>query len=180
MGKIPTSRLAINSFSKEAQQAEFSVTADTMESQRLNRTLQKWDRKKKKMVNVEDPRAGKIRTEHGVWIAASYKTDRYAKWRERSKTDENLGNDVESDDDDQDSKPPVRLHQPHTHWGRHNTKLEMKKMRDPEIKSADQINKRRSRLEKIKNREVASRHRNEHKRKKAMAKKKNKGKGKGK
>ena len=27
----------------------------------------------------------KIRTESGVWIPASYKSDRYAKWKERSK-----------------------------------------------------------------------------------------------
>lgn len=166
--------MAINSFSKEAQQAEFSVTADTMESQRLTRTLQKWDRKKKKMVNVEDPRSGKIRTEHGVWIAASYKTDRYAKWRERSKIDEKLNNEMESEDEDE--KPPVRFRQTHTHWGRHNAKLQMKNSRDPELKSVEQINKKRSRLEKIKNRELNAKHRKEQKRKKSSSKKKGKGK----
>lgn len=48
----------------------------------------RWDVKKKKYVkadaNSEDSKK-KIKTESGVWIPASYKSDRYAKWRERSK-----------------------------------------------------------------------------------------------
>lgn len=87
---------------------------------------------------------------------------------------------MDSDEDNEQPKQPVRrLHQPHTHWGRHNTKMQLKKFKDPELKTAEQISKKRARAEKIKNRETSSRMRNELKRKKAMAKKKgNKGKGK--
>lgn len=129
------------------------------------------------MVNVEDPRAGKMKTEHGVWIAASYKTDRYAKWRERSKIEDQV--EHEADSDDQDSKSVVRKHHPHTHWGRHNAKQDGKNKKDPEMQSADQLVKKRIRSETLKHRETQSKQRNDLKRKKAMSKKKNdKGKGK--
>lgn len=177
LDKVTEDGLAINSFSRDAQKAEFSLSADTNDSQRFNKTLQKWDRKKKKMVNVEDPRAGKMKTEHGVWIAASYKTDRYAKWRERSKIEDQV--EHEADSDDQDSKSVVRKSHPHTHWGRHNAKLDGKNRQDPEMKSADQLVKKRIRSETLKHKEMQSKQRNDVKRKKAMSKKKNdKGKGK--
>lgn len=48
-----TFRLAINSFTNDAKQAEFSIAGDTAEGNQLVRKLQRWDRKKKKMVNVE-------------------------------------------------------------------------------------------------------------------------------
>lgn len=66
--KVTEDGFAINSFTRDAQKAEFSVAGDNNDSNRMTRTLKKWDRKKKKMVNVEDPRVGKIRTEHGVWM----------------------------------------------------------------------------------------------------------------
>lgn len=167
--KVTEDGFAINSFSRDAQKAEFSVAGDTADGQRLNRTLQKWDRKKKKMVNVEDPRAGKIRTEHGVWIAASYKTDRYAKWKERSKIDDQL--DREADSDNDEMKPQMQRGHPHTHWGRHNAKEEQKKRVDPELKSKEQLMKQRIRKEKLQSREQASKQRNDQKRKRAMSKK---------
>lgn len=167
--KVTEDGFAINSFSRDAQQAEFSVAGDTTDGQRLNRTLQRWDRKKKKMVNVEDPRAGKIRTEHGVWIAASYKTDRYAKWKERSKIDERVEREADSEEDV--LKPQMRGGHPHTHWGRHNAKEEQKKRIDPELKSKEVLMKQRIRKEKMQSRELASKQRNDQKRKRAMSKK---------
>lgn len=167
--RVQEEGFAINSFSRDAQKAEFSVAGDTADGQRMNRKLQKWDRKKKKMVNVEDFRAGKIRTEHGVWIAASYKTDRYSKWKERTKIDEQLDREVDSDDDDM--KPQMRKGHPHTHWGRHNAKVDNLKRIDPELKNKEQLMKQRIRKERIKSRETASKQKNDQKRKKAMAKK---------
>lgn len=158
---------AINSFARDAKQAEFTVAGDTNDSTRMNRTLQKWDRKKKKMVNVEDPRAGKIRTEHGVWIAASYKTDRYEKWKERSKIEDQ----VEPDSGDEAMKPQFRKREVHTHWGRHNAKVETLKRIDPELKNKEQLMKQRMRKERVQSRELAAKQRNEQKRKKAMNKK---------
>lgn len=175
--KVTEDGFAINSFSRDAQKAEFTVAGDTNESQRMNRTLQRWDRKKKKMVNVEDPRAGKIRTEHGVWIAASYKTDRYAKWKERSKIDEHV--EREADSDDEELKPQMRKSHPHTHWGRHNAKVDHMKRIDPELKNKEQLMKQRLRKERLQSREVASKQRNDQKRKRAMSKKAGKPKTKG-
>ena len=40
----------------------------------------------------------KIKTESGVWIPASYKSDRYAKWRERSKLMQLQEEDNEGDE----------------------------------------------------------------------------------
>lgn len=77
----------------------------------------RWDRKKKKMVAVnpvciknsiynnssmslyifQDPKAGKIKTESGTWIPATYKSNRYAEWKEHTKIAENSN---ESDEED--------------------------------------------------------------------------------
>ena len=43
------------------------------------------DAKKKKYVRADANDKKKIKTESGVWIPASYKSNRYAKWKERSK-----------------------------------------------------------------------------------------------
>lgn len=45
--------LAINSFNKDAQNAEISVTADNQEGIQISKKLQKWDRIRKKMVTVQ-------------------------------------------------------------------------------------------------------------------------------
>lgn len=167
---------AINSFTRDAQQAEFSVTADSVDGQRMSRALQKWDRKKKKMVNVDDPRTGKIRTEHGVWIAASYKTDRYAKWKERTKIEDKIEAQADSDDGEEESKPMGKSNQPHTHWGRHNAKVNLMKRIDPELKTKDQLMKNRIRKHKMESRENSSKLRNDAKRKRSAAKQKHKNK----
>lgn len=169
--KLTEEGLAINSFAKEASQAEFSVVGDTHETQRFVKQLQRWDRKKKKMVNVDDPRAGKIRTEHGVWIPASYKTDRYAKWKEREKVEEQMEKEQDSDNE---MSATTRKQHPHTHWGRHNAKKERKTLRDPEIKTAEQIAKKRVRSETLQAKEKAARLRNLSKRKNALSKRRSK------
>lgn len=79
--------LAINSFERQAQNAELSISNNTQEAH-YKPGQKKWDRIKKKMVSVENPRAGKIRTESGIWIPATYKTGRYADWKEKTKTED--------------------------------------------------------------------------------------------
>jgi ATP-dependent RNA helicase DDX54/DBP10 len=76
------------------------VNADTAQQMNMQKKMQKWDRKKKKMVNVDNGKVAKIRTEHGTWIPASYKTDRYEKWKERTKIDEQVQRQQDSDDED--------------------------------------------------------------------------------
>merc|ERR1712001_667082 len=46
----------------------------------------------------------KIKTESGVWIPASYKSDRYAKWRERSKLEQQLEAEQEKEEDNNSNK----------------------------------------------------------------------------
>lgn len=79
--------LAINSFERQAQNAELSISNNTQEVQ-YKPGQKKWDRIKKKMVSVENPKANKIRTESGIWIPATYKTGRYAEWKEKTKTED--------------------------------------------------------------------------------------------
>lgn len=81
--------LAINSFERQAQNAELSISNNTQEMH-YKPGQKKWDRIKKKMVSVENPRAGKIRTESGIWIPATYKTGRYTEWKEKTKTEDML------------------------------------------------------------------------------------------
>lgn len=45
-------RLAVNSFSAEAERLQMDLTADSEDSRRLQTQLKRWDRKKKKMVTV--------------------------------------------------------------------------------------------------------------------------------
>lgn len=89
--------LAINSFEQQAQKAEFSIT-DKVEEIKFKPGAKKWDRIRKKMVPVQDPRAGKIRTESGIWIPATYKTGRYADWKEKTKIEEQVHKEFEDDD----------------------------------------------------------------------------------
>lgn len=79
--------LAINSFERQAQNAELSISNNTQEVH-YKPGQKKWDRMKKKFVTVENPRAGKIRTESGIWIPATYKTGRYNDWKEKTKTED--------------------------------------------------------------------------------------------
>ena len=44
----------------------------------------------------------KIRDESGAWIPVTYKSKRYAQWKERMKVGENLAGDADDDDDDDD------------------------------------------------------------------------------
>lgn len=81
--------LAINSFERQAQNAEFSVN-DRVQEVVHKPGLKKWDRIKKKMVPVQDPRAGKIRTESGIWIPKTYKTGRYDEWKEKNKIEDQV------------------------------------------------------------------------------------------
>ena len=46
----------------------------------------------------QDQTGKKIKTESGVWIPASYKSDRYAKWKERSKVSQMQEEDQDGDE----------------------------------------------------------------------------------
>lgn len=48
---------------------------------------------------------GKIKTESGVWIPATYKSNRYTQWKERNKADHN----EDSDGSDNEGKGIITL-----------------------------------------------------------------------
>ncbi|KAH1029038.1 ATP-dependent RNA helicase DDX54 [Dendroctonus ponderosae] len=153
--------LIVNNFHNEANKVQFDLTGDSEEAMNSSHVKKKWDRKKKKMVGVENPRKGKIKTESGAWIPATYKSDRYAQWKEKTKTGANDDDYGDEGSAPQDVNGPRR----HTHWAKHNEKEKLKK-RSSDMKSMDQI---------LKAREIAER--KKRKQKKGKGKGKSKGKG---
>lgn len=165
--------LAINSFERQAMNAEFSVIDRDPNEIRHKPGQKKWDRIKKKMVAVQDPRAGKIRTESGAWIPASFKTGRYTTWKEKTKIEEQLAKEAGSDDESfrplsHEKRYPVSRH------ARHNIKMEEKKRAGTgmgkELRTPEQIVKARMRLEFIKRRNAENTERKAENRKRSMRK----------
>lgn len=128
--------LAINSFQNDASGAVLDLTNDSQETNHR----QRWDRKKKKMVGIANKHEGKIKTESGVWIPATYKSNRYAQWKEKSK----IGDNNDSGDED-----TIKTKNVNTHWGRHNKKIQLKQKKS-ELRNTDQIMKARKLAEKKK------------------------------
>ena len=91
------------------------------------------DRKKKKFVGKEDKeKSKKIRTESGILIPASYKSDLYAKWKKRQR--------IEATEDGNDTERPQRFG--------FNRSARRGKNRS-ELKGKEQILKERRRKEKM-------------------------------
>lgn len=88
--------LAINTFEQQARNAEISVIQENQQAQ-YKPGQKKWDRIKKKMVSVDNPKAGKIRTESGAWIPKTYKTGRYDDWKEKNKVEEMVSQQMGDD-----------------------------------------------------------------------------------
>merc|ERR1712025_746407 len=88
-------------FSAQAHGAVLDLTGDDEGEMRKKKGAMVWDKKSKKYVRVQDDKK-RIKTESGVYISATYKTNRYNKWKERSKLTqmEERNDDVNGDDDD--------------------------------------------------------------------------------
>lgn len=152
--------------------AEFSVVdRDNSADFRAKPGMKKWDRIKKKMVSVQDPRAGKIRTESGAWIPASFKTGRYSDWKEKSKIEEQLQHENGNDDDGFKPLSHAKRY-PVGRQARHNAKEAAKKHAggDNELRHPEQIVKARMRLEFIKKRNAENTLRKAQNRKRSMRK----------
>lgn len=91
--------MAINSFEQQAKLAEFSINEKITDDIKFKPGQKKWDRVKKKMVAVQDPREGKIRTESGIWIPKTFKTGRYDTWKEKTKIEEQVHRELGEDYD---------------------------------------------------------------------------------
>lgn len=186
--------LAIHSFEQQARRAELSVTQEAQEAH-YKPGQKKWDRIKKKMVSVENPRNGKIRTESGIWIPATYKTGRYSDWKEKNKIEEMVSQEMGEDckyycwwqiskkkhvylysrSVSHSDNPNDKKKYPNSRWERHNAKLDAKKRvftkgKDNEMKTRDQIVRERMRLELIKSRERANKQIKDANRKRAARK----------
>lgn len=84
------------SYLKDVEQATMDLIQDDDVGMRKAKSLHKWDSKRKKFVGTQDQKR-RIKTECGVWIRASYKTNRYQKWIERCKGE---GSDENVDEED--------------------------------------------------------------------------------
>ncbi|XP_074593042.1 ATP-dependent RNA helicase DDX54 [Brevipalpus obovatus] len=94
-------------FSNPLDDAVFDVGGDDQKTMMKSKNGVKWDRKKKKFVGKDssDPKKKKIKTESGVWISASYKSDIYKKWQEGNKIRE------ADEEDDRDAEETERRDQ---------------------------------------------------------------------
>ncbi|ENN79304.1 hypothetical protein D910_11123 [Dendroctonus ponderosae] len=113
------------------KKVQLDLTGDSEEAMNSSHMKKKWDRKKK---IVGNPRKGKIKTESGAWFPSTYKSDRYAQWKEKTKTGANDDDYGDEGSAPQDANGPRR----HTHWAKHNEKEKLKK-RFSDMKSMDQI-----------------------------------------
>ncbi|KAK0077674.1 hypothetical protein PV325_003593 [Microctonus aethiopoides] len=140
--------LAVNNFTTDAEHAQMDLSADNEDSRRQQSQMKKWDRKKKKMITINNEgKSRKIRTECGSWIPATYKTNRYEQWKEKSKID------AREDDSDRDESTNSRKSKvmPLSWRGRKN-KGQLKDKVKSELKDASQILKQREIMEKKRNR----------------------------
>ncbi|XP_046672425.1 ATP-dependent RNA helicase DDX54 [Homalodisca vitripennis] len=138
--------LAVENFQQTAAHAMLDMTGDTDQALRQShRARMTWDKKRKRMVGVDtNSKVGKIKSESGTWIPATYKSGRYKAWVERSKAGEDSGSDNE---DQEDSNTRLKT-TPNTRWGRHNLKVQQKAK--IKLKNTDQILKQRIIAEKKK------------------------------
>lgn len=68
------------------------------------------------MFLLKGSKVGKIRTESGVWIPATYKSNRYAQWKERTKVGEN-----ESEEENSTPKGTCRFYSHNFHMNFNKT-----------------------------------------------------------
>ncbi|KAJ0178676.1 hypothetical protein K1T71_005451 [Dendrolimus kikuchii] len=139
--------MAVN-FNAGAESAQLDLGADSTDGVRANKSMMRWDRKRKKMVHV-DPDGGRkmIRTESGGRVPASFRSGRYDDWRKRNQAD--AGSDEEQPTDN-NRKKPISEFRPH--WVKHNERVSKKaaEATSKEFRNKQQIVKERLRREKVK------------------------------
>jgi len=95
-------------FHAQATNATLDLNTDVDEEKRKRKGLIKWDVKKKNYVKVQDDQK-RIKTESGVYISASYKTNRYQRWKDKSKIDMK---DEQEDGDERSGNADYRRQRP--------------------------------------------------------------------
>merc|ERR1712029_208110 len=137
-------------FSAQAHGAVLDFTGDDEVDMRKKKAATVWDKKVKKYVRVQDDKK-RIKTESGVYISATYKTNRYNKWKERCKLTqmEERDNDVNGDDDDDDhgargkKRPNPQLPANHPAMKKAEMAVRIGRKNKNEIKRPEQILKKR-------------------------------------
>merc|ERR1711915_619346 len=137
-------------FSAAAHGAVLDLTGDDEGEMRKRRGAMVWDKKSKKYVKVQDDKK-RIKTESGVYISATYKTNRYEKWKERSKLAQQ-DNDSDGEEGDNQRGFKRKSNQlPDSHPAMKKAKNAVpahKKGPKFEIKRPEQIMKKRTQEEK--------------------------------
>merc|ERR1719220_313958 len=134
----------MSGFSAQAHGAVLDLTGDDEEERRRKKGAVVWDKKSKKYVKVQDDKK-RIKTESGVYISATYKTNRYAKWKERSK----LAQQQEAvEEEDQEGgrgakRPNTRLPDSHPAMKKAKMAVRVGRKNKNEIRRPEQILKTR-------------------------------------
>jgi len=117
-------------FTSQANGAVLDITGDEDIHIRRQKGMMRWDAKSKKYVRVQDDKK-RIKTESGVYISATYKTNRYEKWKERSKLAQQGGSDDEGDKDGPRglpaNHPAIKKAQNAVKTGKRGPKFEIKR-----------------------------------------------------
>ena len=130
-------------FSAQLNGAVLDIGGDEDAEIRKRKGAIVWDKKSKKYVKVQDDKK-RIKTESGVYISATYKTNRYARWKERSK----LAQQQETADDDEEDKrgtkrPNTRLPDSHPAMKKAKLAVRVGRKNKNEIRRPEQILKQR-------------------------------------
>ena len=132
-------------FTAQVNGAVLDLTGDEDSEIRKRKGAVVWDKKSKKYVKVQDDKK-RIKTESGVYISATYKTNRYARWKERSK----LAQQQETvEEDDQDGgrgtkRPNTRLPDSHPAMKKAKLAVRVGRKNKNEIRRPEQILKTRT------------------------------------
>ena len=132
-------------FTAQVNGAVLDLTGDEDSEIRKRKGAVVWDKKSKKYVKVQDDKK-RIKTESGVYISATYKTNRYARWKERSK----LAQQQETvEEDDQDvgrgtKRPNTRLPDSHPAMKKAKLAVRVGRKNKNEIRRPEQILKTRT------------------------------------
>ena len=124
------------------------MTGDDDTEMRKRKSVTVWDKKSKKYVKVQDDKK-RIKTESGVYISATYKTNRYARWKEKSKLAQQQETGEEDEEERRGTKRPnTRLPDSHPAMKKAKMAVRVGRKNKNEIQRPEQIMKKRRMEEK--------------------------------
>merc|ERR1711874_202489 len=132
-------------FNAQVNGAVLDLTGDEDSEIRKRKGAIVWDKKSKKYVKVQDDKK-RIKTESGVYISATYKTNRYARWKERSKLAQQQESVEEEDPEGSrgTKRPNTRLPDSHPAMKKAKLAVRVGRKNKNEIRRPEQILKTRT------------------------------------